>query len=90
MPRASGLPWRGIWKYAEAEIDNNSIEHALRNVVMGRKNWFHVGQEAGGERAANLVLPDDQLATGSAWNPTRISATSFPAYPAIPNGTSGN
>jgi len=38
----------------EAEIDNNSIEHALRDVVLGRKNWLHVGQEAGGERAANL------------------------------------
>jgi transposase len=39
---------------AEAEIDNNSIEHALRSVVMGRRNWMHVGQETGGERAANL------------------------------------
>jgi len=39
---------------AEAEIDNNSIEHALRDVVLGRKNWLHVGQETGGERAANL------------------------------------
>lgn len=38
----------------EAQIDNNSIEHALRDVVLGRKNWLHVGQEAGGERAANL------------------------------------
>lgn len=39
---------------AEAEIDNNSIEHALRSVVLGRRNWLHVGQETGGERAANL------------------------------------
>jgi hypothetical protein len=39
---------------AEAELDNNSIEHALRGVVMGRRNWLHVGQEVGGERAANL------------------------------------
>lgn len=38
----------------EAELDNNSIEHALRSVVMGRRNWLHVGQETGGERAANL------------------------------------
>jgi hypothetical protein len=38
----------------EAEIDNNSIEHALRDVVLGRKNWLHVGQETGGERAAHL------------------------------------
>lgn len=39
---------------AEAEIDNNSVEHALRSVVLGRRNWLHVGQETGGERAANL------------------------------------
>ena len=39
---------------AEAEIDNNSIEHALRSVVLGRRNWLHVGQETGGERAAHL------------------------------------
>jgi transposase len=39
---------------AQAEIDNNSIEHALRGVVLGRRNWLHVGQETGGERAANL------------------------------------
>ncbi len=38
----------------EAEIDNNSIEHALRGMVMGRCNWLHVGGEVGGERAANL------------------------------------
>ena len=37
----------------EAEIDNNSIEHALRGVVMGRRNWLHVGGEVGRERAAN-------------------------------------
>ena len=49
--------WAAMARYLEvpgAEIDNNSIEHALRGVVMGRKNWLHVGQEAGGERAANL------------------------------------
>lgn len=49
--------WLAMARYLEvpsAELDNNSIEHALRSVVMGRKNWLHVGQEAGGERAANL------------------------------------
>lgn len=49
--------WLAMARYLEvpeAEIDNNSMEHALRDVVMGRKNWLHVGQEAGGERAANL------------------------------------
>ena len=49
--------WESMERYlgvAEAEIDNNSIEHALRGVVMGRRNWLHVGGEVGGERAANL------------------------------------
>ena len=38
----------------QAELDNNSIEHSLRAVVLGRRNWLHVGQESGGEKAANL------------------------------------
>ena len=49
--------WPTMMRYLEvpeAELDNNSIEHALRSVVMGRRNWLHVGQEVGGERAANL------------------------------------
>ena len=49
--------WPAMARYlevAEAEIDNNSTEHALRDVVMGRRNWLHVGRETGGERAANL------------------------------------
>ena len=50
--------WPAMMRYLEvpeAELDNNSIEHALRSVVMGRRNWLHVGQEVGGERAANLL-----------------------------------
>ena len=49
--------WPAMARYlevAQAEIDNNSIEHALRGVVLGRRNWLHVGQETGGQRAANL------------------------------------
>ena len=49
--------WPAMARYLQipqAQIDNNSIEHALRDVVLGRKNWLHVGQETGGERAANL------------------------------------
>ena len=48
--------WKAMERYLgvpEAEIDNNSIEHALRGVVMGRRNWLHVGGEVGRERAAN-------------------------------------
>jgi transposase len=49
--------WPAMARYLEvahAELDNNSIEHALRSVVLGRRNWLHVGQESGGEKAANL------------------------------------
>ena len=49
--------WPAMARYlevAQAELDNNSTEHALRSVVLGRRNWLHVGQEAGGKKAANL------------------------------------
>ena len=49
--------WPAMARYlevAEAELDNNSIEHGLRGVVLGRRNWLHVGHETGGQRAANL------------------------------------
>jgi transposase len=49
--------WPAMARYlavAEAELDNNSTEHSLRGVVLGRRNWLHVGQESGGEKAANL------------------------------------
>ena len=49
--------WPAMARYLEvpqAELDNNSIEHSLRSVVLGRRNWLHVGQEAGGVKAANL------------------------------------
>ena len=49
--------WPAMARYLEvasAELDNNSVEHSLRGVVLGRRNWLHVGQEAGGEKAANL------------------------------------
>jgi transposase len=49
--------WPAMARYLEvpeAELDNNSIEHSLRGVVLGRRNWLHVGQESGGDKAANL------------------------------------
>jgi transposase len=49
--------WPAMARYLEvahAELDNNSTEHGLRAVVLGRRNWLHVGQETGGEKAANL------------------------------------
>ncbi|MBN2489545.1 MAG: IS66 family transposase [Planctomycetes bacterium] len=41
-------------EYGEAEIDNNSIEHTLRPVAVGRKNYLFVGSPQGGEAAAVL------------------------------------
>jgi transposase len=49
--------WEALTRYVEvleAEIDNNSVEHAMRVVALGRKNWLQVGSEAGGRRAAIL------------------------------------
>ncbi len=49
---------------AEAELDNNSTEHSLRAVVLGGRNWLHVGQVAGGVKAAilfSLMTPCKRL-----------------------------
>lgn len=48
--------WPARVRYVEepkAEPDDNSNVHALRSVVMGRRNWLHVALEVGGERAVN-------------------------------------
>jgi len=47
--------WEAIKRYteiAEAEIDNNSIENAMRAVVLGRKNWLFLGNADRGGRTA--------------------------------------
>lgn len=47
--------WPAIGRYAEvaqAELDNNSCEHTIRPVALGRKNWLFAGSEDGGHRAA--------------------------------------
>ncbi len=49
--------WAALTRYVEdgrVEIDNNRCERALRDVVIGRKNWLFAGSEAGGRRAAVL------------------------------------
>ena len=40
--------------YGEAEIDNNSIEHTMRPVALGRKNFLFAGSPDGGKAAATL------------------------------------
>ena len=49
--------WPAMMRYAEvaeARIDNNSCEQAIRTVCIGRKNWLFAGSLAGGERAATI------------------------------------
>jgi transposase len=53
---AHGL-WPSIMRYteiAEAELDNNGVENAIRPVALGRRNWLFAGSESGGQRAAIL------------------------------------
>jgi transposase len=49
--------WSALTRYLENgafAIDNNAAEHALRAVVLGRKNWLFAGSDKGGETAAIL------------------------------------
>src|SRR5438874_990076 len=39
-------------------LDNNPAERALRGVAIGRKNYLFAGSDAGGRRAAAMLLPD--------------------------------
>jgi transposase len=36
------------------EIDNNTVERALRAVAIGQKNYLFAGADSGGERAAAM------------------------------------
>jgi transposase len=49
--------WRALTRFVEdgiLEADNNIAENAVRPVVLGRKNYLFVGNDAGGQRAAIL------------------------------------
>jgi transposase len=49
--------WPSMRNYtliAEAELDNNGVESAIRPIALGRKNWLFAGSEDGGRRAAIL------------------------------------
>ncbi len=49
--------WPSMLNYtliAEAELDNNGVESAIRPIALGRKNWLFAGSEDGGRRAAIL------------------------------------
>ena len=42
-------------KDANAKLENNTAERAIRPIAIGRKNWLFVGSEAGGHAAAVLL-----------------------------------
>jgi transposase len=50
--------WRKLVRfleYPEIELSNNLAENSMRPVVVGRKNWIHVGSEAAGPRVAAIL-----------------------------------
>jgi transposase len=47
--------WRALTRFVDdglMEAHNNIAERSLRGVAIGRKNYLHLGSDAGGERAA--------------------------------------
>lgn len=50
--------WTALERYTEhgaLEIDNNGAERAIKPIVIGRKNWMHIGNEAAAARTAVLL-----------------------------------
>ena len=50
--------WRKLVRfleYPEIELSNNLAENSMRPVVIGRKNWIHVGSEHAGPRVAAIL-----------------------------------
>jgi transposase len=50
--------WRKLVRfleYPEIELSNNLAENSMRSVVLGRKNWIHVGSEEAGPRIAAIL-----------------------------------
>jgi hypothetical protein len=41
--------------HAEVELSNNLAENSMRPVVLGRKNWIHVGSELAGPKVAAIL-----------------------------------
>jgi transposase len=42
-------------EHPELELSNNSAENSMRQVVVGRKNWIHVGSEQAGPKVAAIL-----------------------------------
>jgi transposase len=49
--------WTALIRYTEdgrLKVDNNGAEHAMRPIVLGRRNWLFAGSEAAAHRTAIL------------------------------------
>jgi transposase len=49
--------WDGLGRFLEdgrIELDNNSVERAMRPVALGRKNYLFAAADSGGDRAAAI------------------------------------
>jgi len=42
-------------EYPELELSNNLAENSMRPLVLGRKNWIHVGSEQAGPKVAAIL-----------------------------------
>ena len=42
-------------EYPEIELSNNLAENSMRPVVLGRKNWIHLGSQAAGPKVAAIL-----------------------------------
>jgi transposase len=42
-------------EYPQIELSNNLAENSMRPLVLGRKNWIHVGSEQAGPKVAAIV-----------------------------------
>jgi transposase len=50
--------WDKLTKFLEhpdLELSNNTAENSMRPVVVGRKNWIHVGSEKAGPKVAAIL-----------------------------------
>jgi transposase len=50
--------WRKLTRfleYPELELSNNLAENSMRPLVVGRKNWIHIGSQQAGPRVAAIL-----------------------------------
>src|SRR5260370_2487706 len=70
--------WPALCHFLEdgrIELDNNSVERAIRPVALGRKNHLFAGSDGGAERWATFV-PSSPLQSSTTSSRSPISGTS--------------